>query len=438
MQSRVMSPASGLGTTCGRVQGPEGTYYDVDREARSLGFPTPATGTQRMMVRSSTRAACRRRGSDERRRTYSDDDSSSSAASSRRMPRGPERAAQNERLRLDAAEAAARAVARARAGRARAEPSRRISPRPRGRDPDLDRGGVVPPLPRARHGKPCDVFPAGCCCPPYRRGGGRPPLVYSCPSIPGGRDCGCRSSLSGAPTSSFAFRYLTASGGWRRRERFIATISHELRTRWRRSRAALTPPRELATGVRALLAVIVSQGLRLSRSRAVAPRPPRPRRGRVERRPVDVAAVVRAASTRPSNSAMRRCQVDVADELGSSSRGRGPHHQVLSPARQRIKYRRALHVRAEPTDGAVRISVADSARIPLPTAADLREFYRVDPALACAEREPPVPYLAREPSIAWLGGSTELRRARARRRRRVAARVSALPAHAAPVLQQLI
>jgi signal transduction histidine kinase len=110
----------------------------------------------------------------------------------------------------------------------------------------------------------------------------------------------------------------------------------------------------------------------------------------LEREPVDVAAVVRASvdAVSPRRGEPVEVEVDVADDLGAASADADHTQQVLiNLLDNALKYGAApLRVRAEPADGAVRISVADSG--PGITLAEqqriFEKFYRVDPQLSRA------------------------------------------------------
>ncbi len=191
----------------------------------------------------------------------------------------------------------------------------------------------------------------------------------------------------------YAFRDLTHE---RRLEEekndFVATISHELRTPMAavygaaetllRREAELTPEQN-----RQLIQMIAAQAARLGQITEEILLTNQLDRGelRVEREPVDVADVVRRTVEAMESQLPEpvEIEVDLAPELGSASADADRIQQVIvNLLDNAVKYGRGpVRVRVEPADGHVRISVADSGP---GVAADDQErifekFYRSDP-----------------------------------------------------------
>jgi PAS domain S-box-containing protein len=435
MQSRVIVSGEPLlvNDVAERVQEPEGTYYDVDREGTIRKLPdTGPPGTQAAMMvpvkHEGSVVGVVQMMSD--RRTYSDDELELVCGLVAQMAAAVRNARlQKERLRLEAAEAAARAVAGER------EQAAHVLEAVGDGIFLLDREGVIRLWNRAAEiatglrsarvsGKPvADVFPGWALLSdriPIAEGGSAARSV-TLPVDSGGRDLWLSFvAVRSADGVVYAFRDLT---GERRLDEeksdFIATISHELRTPMAAVYGAaqtllhreLSPDRR-----RALLEVIVSQGLRLSQITERVLLASNLDRGEVavEREPVDVAAVVRASvdAVRPQLGEAGEVEVDVADELGAASADADRTQQVLiNLLDNALKYGAApLRVRAEPADGAVRISVADSG--PGITLAEqqriFEKFYRVDPQLSRAPSGTGLGlYIARE-LVQRMGGRIEV------------------------------
>jgi two-component system phosphate regulon sensor histidine kinase PhoR len=411
MQSRVIVSGEPLlvNDVAERVQESEGTYYDVDREGTIRKLPdTGPPGTQAAMmvpVKHEGRVVGVVQVMSDRR-TYAADELELVCGLVAQMAAAVRNARlQKERLRLEAAEAAARAVAaeREQAAHVLAAVGDGIFL--------LDREGVVQLWNRAAEiatglrservcGEPvAEVFPGwellSDRIPIAERGS--PARSVTLPVDSGGRDLWLSFvAVRSADGVVYAFRDLT---GERRLEEeksdFIATISHELRTPMAAVYGAaqtllhreLPPDRR-----RALLEVIVSQATRLSHITERVLLATHLDRGEVdlEREPVDVAAVVRASvdAVSPRRGEPVEVEVDVADDLGAASADADHTQQVLiNLLDNALKYGAApLRVRAEPADGAVRISVADSG--PGITLAEqqriFEKFYRVDPQLSRA------------------------------------------------------
>jgi two-component system phosphate regulon sensor histidine kinase PhoR len=194
----------------------------------------------------------------------------------------------------------------------------------------------------------------------------------------------------------YAFRDLTSE---RRLEEeksdFIATISHELRTPMAAVYGAAETllRRELPADLaQELLEVIASQAARLSQITERVLLATQLDRGevRLERESVDVAELVQSSidALRPQLTTDLDVDVDVPAEIGPAAGDPDQMQQVLiNLIDNAIKYGGApVTVRAEPVDGVVRISVADAG--PGITAAEQRrifeKFYRVDPQLSRA------------------------------------------------------
>jgi PAS domain S-box-containing protein len=219
----------------------------------------------------------------------------------------------------------------------------------------------------------------------------------------------------------YAFRDVTSE---RRLEEaqsdFIATISHEVRTPMAALygaaetllRRELTPEQS-----RQLLEMIATQAARLSHVTEEVLLATRLDRGdlRVDREPVDVEELVRASvdAVRPALDASMALDVEVADEVGTAAGDPDRIQQVLvNLLDNAVKYGRSpVVVRVEPFDGTVRISVADSG--PGITPADqqriFEKFYRGDPQLARAPGGTGLGlYISRE-LVRRMGGRLEVR-----------------------------
>jgi len=208
-------------------------------------------------------------------------------------------------------------------------------------------------------------------------------------------------SISGVQSAAgtvYAFRDLTSD---RRLEEeksdFIATVSHELRTPMAAVYGAaqtllqrgpdLGPDRS-----RELLEMIVTQASRLSQITEEVLLTGRLDRGevRVLREPVDVADVTRAAvdAMREQLPEAAAIQVEIEPNVGRAAGDADRIQQVLvNLIDNAVKYGGGqVRVRVEPADGSVRVAVADSGPgIPLADHERIFEkFYRADPHLTTA------------------------------------------------------
>jgi two-component system, OmpR family, phosphate regulon sensor histidine kinase PhoR len=219
----------------------------------------------------------------------------------------------------------------------------------------------------------------------------------------------------------YAFRDLTSERGLEQAQSdFIATISHEVRTPMAALygaaetllRRELTPEQS-----RQLLEMIATQAARLSQVTEEVLLATRLDRGdvRVDREPVDVEELVRASvdAVRPALDASMALDIEVADEVGTAAGDPDRIQQVLvNLLDNAVKYGRSpVVVRVEPFDGTVRISVADSG--PGITPADqqriFEKFYRGDPQLARAPGGTGLGlYISRE-LVRRMGGRLEVR-----------------------------
>ena len=435
MQSRVIVSGDPLlvNDVAERVREPEGTYYDVDREGTIRKLPdTGPPGTQAAMmvpVKHEGRVVGVVQVMSDRV-AYSPDQLELVSGLVAQMAAAVRNARlQKERLRLEAAEAAARAVAEER------EQAAHVLEAVGDGIFLLDREGVIQLWNRAAEiatglrsarvsGRPvADVFPGwellSDRIPIAERGSAARSVTL--PVDSGGRDLWLSFvAVRSADGVVYAFRDLT---GERRLEEeksdFIATISHELRTPMAAVYGAaqtllhrrLSPDRR-----RALLEVIVSQASRLSQITERVLLASYLDRGEVavQREPVDVAAVVRASvdAVRPQLGESTEVDVELADELGAASADPDRTQQVLiNLLDNALKYGAApLRVRAERADSAVRISVADSG--PGITLAEqqriFEKFYRVDPQLSRAPSGTGLGlYIARE-LVQRMGGRLEV------------------------------
>jgi signal transduction histidine kinase len=220
------------------------------------------------------------------------------------------------------------------------------------------------------------------------------------PMVIGGRDLWLSfTAVRSAAGTVFAFRDLTSE---RRLEEeksdFIATISHELRTPMAAVYGAAQTLLERSDDLsperaRELLEMIVSQGSRLSQITEEVLLAGRLDRGevRVDREPVDVAEVARLTvdamrSQLPPSAAI---EIEVAPEVGRAAGDPDRIQQVLvNLIDNAVKYggEGTVRVRVEADDGRVRVSVADSGPgIALGDQERIFEkFYRADPHLTTA------------------------------------------------------
>jgi PAS domain S-box-containing protein len=200
-------------------------------------------------------------------------------------------------------------------------------------------------------------------------------------------------AVRGAAGVVYAFRDLTVERRLEEvRSDFVATISHELRTPmagvYGAAETLLHRDGELTVEQRRqLLEMIATQAARLSQITEQVLVANRLDRGdlRVGRERVDVGDLVRASveAIRPQMRKPMALDVEVAPEVGAASGDADRIQQVLvNLLDNAVKYGDSpVRVRAEPVDGSVRISVADSG--PGITVADqqriFEKFYRADP-----------------------------------------------------------
>jgi two-component system phosphate regulon sensor histidine kinase PhoR len=205
-------------------------------------------------------------------------------------------------------------------------------------------------------------------------------------------------AVQGADGVIYAFRDVTREQRLEaERSDFVATISHELRTPmaavYGAAQTLLREDIELPEDrKRELLEMIATQATRLSRITEEVLLTSNLDRGevRVEHEPVDVAGVIRAtvAELKPQIPSTTAIEVDLQSEVGAASGDRNRIQQVLvNLLDNAIKYGESpVVIGASRTDGAVRISVADSG--PGISLADqprvFEKFFRADPQLVRA------------------------------------------------------
>jgi PAS domain S-box-containing protein len=205
-------------------------------------------------------------------------------------------------------------------------------------------------------------------------------------------------AVQGADGVIYAFRDVTREQRLEaERSDFVATISHELRTPmaavYGAAQTLLREDIELPEDrKRELLEMIATQATRLSRITEEVLLTSNLDRGevRVEHEPVDVAGVIRAtvAELKPQIPESTAIEVDLQSEVGAASGDRNRIQQVLvNLLDNAIKYGESpVVIGASRTDGAVRISVADSG--PGISLADqprvFEKFFRADPQLVRA------------------------------------------------------
>ena len=193
------------------------------------------------------------------------------------------------------------------------------------------------------------------------------------------------------------------------RSDFVATVSHELRTPmtgvYGAAQTLLRRHDELSPEQRQnLLAMIASEAARLSQITEEVLLTSQLDRGdlRVERAPVDVAEVVRTAvhTMRSQLPDEIEIEVEIADPLGPASGDSDRIQQVLvNLLDNAAKYGSSpVKVSADSTNGVVRIAVSDAG--PGIGAADreriFEKFYRIDPQLTRARGTGLGLYISRE------------------------------------------
>jgi signal transduction histidine kinase len=196
----------------------------------------------------------------------------------------------------------------------------------------------------------------------------------------------------------YAFRDVTSDQRLEaERSDFVATISHELRTPmaavYGAAQTLLRRDIDLSEERRQeLLEMIATQSTRLTRITEEVLLTSNLDRGevRVEHEPVDVAGVIRATveELQPQLPSSTAIELDLESEVGAASGDRNRIQQVLvNLLDNAVKYGESpVVIGASRTDGAVRISVADSG--PGISLADqsrvFEKFFRADPQLVRA------------------------------------------------------
>jgi PAS domain S-box-containing protein len=435
MQSRVIVTGEPLlaNDVAERVERADGTYYDVDREGRIRKLPeTGPPGTRAAMmvpVFDEGRVVGVVQVMSDRVQ-YSPDQLELVEGLVAQMAAAVRNARlQKERRRLEAAEAAARAVAA----------EREIAAHVLEAVGDgiflVDADGVVRLWNRAaelatgllaervRGSRVADVVPdwdaLAARIPVAERAAAR---SVTLPVEVGGRDLWLSFvAVRSADGIVYAFRDLTIE---RRLEEekddFVATISHELRTPMAAvyGAAATLLGRELAPDQhRQLLEMIGTQAARLSQITEQVLLANQLDRGdlRVERERVDLGDLVRASvdAIRPQIGEEIALEVQVAPEVGAASGDADRMQQVLvNLLDNAVKYGDSpVTVRAEPVNGSVRISVADAG--PGITLGEqeriFEKFYRADPQLTRAPGGTGLGlYISRE-LVERMGGRLEVR-----------------------------
>jgi two-component system phosphate regulon sensor histidine kinase PhoR len=411
MQSRVIVSGEPLlvNDVAERVQEPDGTYYDVDREGTVRKLPDSGPPGTRAAMMVPVKHEGRVVGvvqvmSD--RDEYAPDQLELVSGLVAQMGAAVRNARlQKERLRLEAAEAAARAVAAEREQAAHVLEAvgdgiflvaadgvvhlwNRAAALVTGVRPERIRGRQV-----------AEAFPEwealASRIPVAERGAAARSVTL--PVDVGDRDLWLSFvAVRSADGVVYAFRDLT---GERRLDEeksdLIATISHELRTPMAAVYGAAETllRRELSTEQnKALLEVVASQAARLSQITERVLLATQLDRGDVTvgREPVDIAELVRSSveAIRPQLSPSASLEVTVAPEAGTAAGDADRMQQVLiNLLDNAVKYGSGpVSVRAEPADGLVRISVTDAG--PGITLAEqeriFEKFYRVDPQLTHA------------------------------------------------------
>lgn len=436
MQSRVIVTGEPLlvNDVAERVQRGQGTYYDVDREGTVRKLPdTGPPGTRAAMMvpvkHESSVVGVVQVMSD--RDEYTPEQLELVTGLVAQMGAAVRNARlQRERLRLEAAEAAARAVATER------EQAALVLEAVGDGIFLLDEAAVVRFWNRAA-ALLTGVRPERILGRPLRKAfpewdvlAGRIPVAargvaarsVTLPVEVGGRDLWLSFvAVSSADGVVYAFRDLTSEQRLdEEKSDLIATISHELRTPMAAVYGAAETllRRELAPEQeRALLEVVASQAARLSQITERVLLATQLDRGDVAvgREPVDVAELVRSSvdAIRPQVSPACALDVSVPPEIGPAAGDADRMQQVLiNLLDNAVKYGSGpVSVHAEAVDGVVRISVADAG--PGITLAEqqriFEKFYRVDPHLTHAPGGTGLGlYISRE-LVQRMGGRLEVR-----------------------------
>jgi two-component system phosphate regulon sensor histidine kinase PhoR len=435
MQSRVIVRGESLlvNDVAERVRQPEGTYYNVDREGTIRKLPDSGPAGTRAAMMIPVKHQGRVVGvvqlmSD--RGQYSPEQLELVEGLVAQMAAAVRNARLlKDRVRLEAAEAAARAVA------AEREQAAHVLEAVGDGIFLVDRQGIVRLWNRAAElatglrservlGRPvAQVFPdwdALAARVPVAEGGAAARSV-TFPVDVGGRDLWLSFvAVRGAGGVVYAFRDLTSE---RRLDElksdFIATISHEVRTPMAALYGAAetllrreVPPEQ----GRQLLEMIATQATRLSHITEELLLATQLDRGElpVEREAVDLAELVRASvdAMRPALGAIP-LEVAVAPEAGTAAGDADRIQQVLvNLLDNAVKYGDGpLSVRVEPFDGSVRISVADSGPgiAPAEQQRIFEKFYRGDPQLSRSPGGTGLGlYISRE-LVQRMGGRLEVR-----------------------------
>jgi two-component system, OmpR family, phosphate regulon sensor histidine kinase PhoR len=435
MQSRVIVTGEPLlvNDVAERVQEPGGTYYDVDREGHVRKLPhsgPPGTRAAMMIpVKHEGRAVGVVQVMSDREE-YTAHQLELVAGLVAQMGAAVRNARlQTERRRLEAAEAAARAVAEER------EQAAHVLEAVGDGVFLLDAEGIVRLWNRAATvvtGLPADricnrpvaeAFPdwdgLASRIPIAERGGAARSVTF--PVETGSRELWLSFvAVRSADGVVYAFRDLTSERRLdEEKSDFIATISHELRTPMAAVYGAAEtlrhrelPPAQSA----ALLEIIASQAARLREITERVLLATQLDRGDIAlgRERVDVAEVVRASvdAVRSHTTEDVALDVSVAPETGTAVGDPDRIQQVLiNLLDNAVKYGNGpVTVRTEATNGAVRISVADAG--PGITRAEqariFEKFYRVDPQLTRAPSGTGLGlYISRE-LVQRMGGRLEV------------------------------
>jgi PAS domain S-box-containing protein len=408
MQSRVILEGRPLmfNDVAERVQEPEGTYYNVDREGTVEKIPDagPAGTTAAMMVPVKQEGGVvgvvqvmADTGSYDAEQLEVVEGLVAQMAAAVRTAR-----LQKERRRLEAAEAAARAVAEER------EQAANVLEAVGDGIFLVDRDGIVRLWNRAAElatglvaEEVCNA-PLGAALPDWDAlatripvtGRGSTPVSVTLPVFASGNDLWL--SFTGVRSAEgvvYAFRDVTNEQRLEDEKRdFIATISHELRTPmaavFGASQTLLHRADHLtAEGRRQLLEMIAAQASRLSQITEEILLTTQLDRGdvTVDHQPVDVGAVAQASvdalrSQLPENVSV---EVDVDPDVGTASGDADRIQQVLvNLLDNAAKYGVSpVTVHVEQTNGVIQIRVADHGPgIPLSEQERIFEkFYRADP-----------------------------------------------------------
>ena len=406
MQSRVIVSGEPLlaNDVAERVQEPEGTYYDVDREGTIRKLPDsgpPGTKAAMMVpVKHEGRVVGVVQVMSDQR-AFAPEELELVEGLVAQMAAAVRNARlQRERVRLEAAEAAALAVASER------EQAAHVLEAVGDGVFLVDGEGVIRLWNRAAaivtglrpevvRGRPIgEAFPEWDALaeriPVAERGA--PARSVTLPVAIGGRDLWLSFvAVRSADGLVYAFRDLTSE---RRLEEeksdLIATISHELRTPMAAvyGSAETLLHRQLSDDqARELLEVIATQAARLSQITERVLLATQLDRGELPlgREPVDVGELVRSSvdaiqAQAPGSVSL---DVEVSPGVGAATGDADRMQQVLiNLLDNAIKYGEGrVTLRAEPADGSIRISIADSgpgiARAEQPRI--FEKFYRVDP-----------------------------------------------------------